>query len=882
MAEIIDIQIKSNIPQAEGDAGSLRKQMRELRKEIDGLEVGTDEYNAALQRLANTMHEYKDEQEMVRNSAGDLGTAIANVQSLGTGLASGFSAVNAIMTLTGSNSEALQQAMVNLQAGIALVQGLKGMEGFGKTLKATIASIKSLIGQTKLQTAANKVLATSNTAVATTTKGVSVAMKGLKAALVATGIGAIAVLVGELVSGLSKLFDWVSKNVKAQNEFKDTNEKLTTSFDKQNDALDLQIKYMEADGKSTKDIINAKLKLISTQKAETAVAVDNAKARLNQLKADSAWVRFWKGENKIIKELEEETIPELEKTLESLNKQEASLNADLYKATKEEAKKAGEAAKKVAEDIAKDAKKAGEDLKKQLDDTVKKFAETIKSINSISKTLDIANTKTIDSAVTSDIDAWMTVYGTDPKKMQQSLTGTLNALIGYAYDEASKIRDAALKKAKTEAEKTEIANVFTESIEEIYNAAYPEAAAVGINLATSMVEGFTDRMTKSKSISETFTEQFNALNHLYNQGIIDYKEFYDTLINIQNDYQSAVADFEAQYIDETKMTEEYVAQLRYQYALKPLDFQKEVGEKFLAELDKQINEIDKKTQEAYNEYNLGIISYLMSYRTKAQEFYADNFASAYQSEIQRLEFEKQTYDAEYQAKVEHIQAMLQLNTLTTEQEAELNAQLDQLYQERLARDIEYYSNTEAARKEYMQNLNAAVTQGIDAMGDLSSNLANVFKEAAETMKDADGNYTAEGKRMLETSAALQIATATMTAAAGIATVWAQSATLGPIAGPVVAGIQTAAHIANLIVQIMSIKKALAQGLAGNTSGGAEAQSVDTSFTLTSPDAYQNTLSDEVQTDLQANTQNNQRVYVVSSDITDAQDSEKTTVTTSTF
>ena len=81
---------------------------------------------------------------------------------------------------------------------------------------------------------------------------------------------------------------------------------------------------------------------------------------------------------------------------------------------------------------------------------------------------------------------------------------------------------------------------------------------------------------------------------------------------------------------------------------------------------------------------------------------------------------------------------------------------------------------------------------------------------------------------------------------------------------------------------MSIKRALAQGLAGNTSGGTEAQSVDTSFTLTSPDAYQNTLSDEVQTDLQANAQNNQRVYVVSSDITNAQDSEKTTVSTSTF
>ena len=337
--ETIDIQIKSNAPEVTKETTSLRQQVKELRKEMESCTVGSDEYNAALAKLATTTHDLKEQQEAVKNSSGDLGTALGNIQQLGTGIAAGFSSVNAIMALTGSNSEALKETMVKLQAGMALVQGMKGMEGIGKKIKATITSIKSMITTTKTQTSANNALAVSNTTVATTTKAVSVAMKGLKAALVATGIGAIVVLVGELINGLGKLFDWIGKNVQAQNEYKDTNEKLTKSFDEQNDALDLQIKYMEADGKSTKEIINAKLRLVSAQKAETTAAIENAKARLNQLKADSAWVRFWKGENKIIKELEEETIPDLEKTLENLNKQEASLNADLYKATKEEAKK---------------------------------------------------------------------------------------------------------------------------------------------------------------------------------------------------------------------------------------------------------------------------------------------------------------------------------------------------------------------------------------------------------------------------------------------------------------------------------------------------------------------------------------------------------------
>lgn len=843
--ESIEINIKSNAAQTAKETTSLRQQVKNLRKELESCTVGTEEYAQALQKLANATHEYREQQEAVKYTAADLGAAIENVQNVATGLASGFSAVNAIMTLTGNNSEVLEKTMVKLQASIALVQGLKGLEGLGKDLKRASASIKAF------------------------GNSIGVAM------------GPIAIFIGALTAigaGVSAIAN--SNANKKIDELTESYNASSAAVTKMAEELEFEVQLHEAAGQSASEAAAERIK-------NTDAIIDSYNKLIKQeeeMKKKYSSTGFWgwlTGDNKARKKIDEniaaynELIKEQEANRVKLEK-ERTLSI-----TRENTKRKEEAVK-LAEDISKAAQKAGEDVKKQLDEVVKRYSETIKSINSINKTLDITNAKTIGDAVTSDIDAWMTVYGTDPKKMQKSLTGTLNALITYAYDEASKIRDAALKKAKNESEKTEIANVFTESIKEINNAAYPEAEAVGINIGTSLVEGFTDAMAESKSISETFTEQFNALNHLYEQGIIDYEQFYDTLINIQKDYNNAVSDFDAQYIDETKMSEEYIAQLRYQYALKPIAFQKEVGEKFLDELDKQINEIDKKTQEAYDEYNLGTLSYLMSYRNIFQDFYADNFVSAYQAEIQRLNFEKQTYDAEYQAKVEHIQSMLQLNTLTTEQEAELNAQLDQLYQERLAHDVEYYSNTEAARKDYMQNLNAAVTQGIGAMGDLSSNLADIFEAAAETMKDADGNYTKEGKKMLETSAALQIATATMNAAAGIATVWATSAQLGPIAGPIVAGIQTAAHVANLIVQIMNIKKALAQGLAGNTTGGAEAQTVDTSFTLTSADAYQNTLSDEVQTDLQANAQSNQRVYVVSSDITNAQDSEKTTVTTSTF
>ena len=117
--ETIDIQIKSNAPEITKETTSLRQQVRELRKEMESCAVGTDEYTAALQKLANVTHEYKDQQEEIRNSAGDLGTVFDNLQSVSSNVAAGFSAVNAITTLFGANSENLQKVMVKLQAGMA-------------------------------------------------------------------------------------------------------------------------------------------------------------------------------------------------------------------------------------------------------------------------------------------------------------------------------------------------------------------------------------------------------------------------------------------------------------------------------------------------------------------------------------------------------------------------------------------------------------------------------------------------------------------------------------------------------------------------------------------------------------------------------------------
>ena len=903
--DTIEINIKSNAPQVEKETTSLRQQVKELRKEMEACAVGTDEYNKAFAELATTMHDYKDQQEALRNSAGDLGTALTNVQGVATGIASGFSAVNAVMTLTGSNTETLQKAMVTLQAGIALVQGMAGLEGLSKQIDATVTSLKSLFTATTKETAANGAMAASQGFLATVTKGVSNAFKGLKTALLSSGIGGIIVLVGALVTAMSALVGVIRNNLQAENEFKDANEQLNQSFDAQNHALDNEIKLMKASGKSQEEIIKAKQKLTAAQIKETEATLENARARLQQLKNDSAWKKFWHGENKVIKELEKETIPQLEATLASLKTKATDLTYEYKEAeinTQNELKKkreqAANSAIQTAKQVADQRKKFLEDVEKTAEDSFKKIYEEYESMLGNIKTAreSILSTNTVSQAI-SDIQAFGLIYGTDFNKLDKQLQGVQNALISDAISAAAKERDRQLAEKfgdkdaedKIKAEYAQFLNDLYNMIDNVSSDVDPTHIEIAPALieAEDAVESFRNSISdKAKAISEEFTNRFNALNSLYKDGVISYEEYFDVLEKIQNDYLTATDNFEEEYVSKVSGCEQRVAELRHQYSLKPLEFQKEVGEKFLQELDRQLAAIENTYFKRSVLLERDIINWQTTLNTASGQW-STSLWGRYQTELDILNAQRDIETEYYSKEKGRLVEELNNNSLTVEQRAGLWAQIEQLDADHLINQADFNAQEKALNDEWKANLVSTGIEGLNAFASLTSSLNAVsqaqvdeYKRLYEAGKISKEKFEKLQNEELEKQAALQKATAIMQTAAGIATVWSQSAQLGPIAGPIIAGIQTAAYVANMIAQIKSINTALRAGIAGDTSDGATA--VDTSFTLTSPDAYQNTLSDEVQTDLQANAKDNQRVYVVSSDISNAQNNEKTTVTTATF
>ena len=902
--ETIDIQIKSNAPEVTQETTSLRQQVRELRKEMESCAVGSKEYNDALAKLATTTHDFKDQQEAIRNSAGDLGTALSNVQGVATGIVSGFSAVNAVMTLTGSNTEDLQKAMVSLQAGIALVQGMAGLEGLPKKINATVTSLKSLFTATTKETAATGALATSQGILATITKGVSKAFKGLKTALLSSGIGGILVLIGSLATAMTALVGVIRNNLQAENEFKDANEQLNQSFEAQNHALDNEIKLMKASGASQEEIIKEKQKLTAAQIKETEATLENARARLQQLKNDSAWKKFWHGENKVIKELEKETIPQLEATLQNLKTKatdltyeykEAEINTqnDLKKNREQAANSAIQTAKRVADE----RKKFLGDVEKTAEESFKKILEEYKGlIGNIKTTRDsILSTNTVSHAI-SDIQAFGLVYGTDFNKFDKQLQGVQNALVSNAIAAAAKERDRQLaeKFGDKEAEekiKSEYAQ-FLNDLYDMIDSASSDVEPIHVDIAPALieaedeVESFRNSVSdKAKAISEEFTNRFNALNSLYKDGVIKYEEYFDVFKKIDNDYLEAVSKFEEEYVSKVTGCEQRVAELRYQYALKPLEFQKEVGEKFLQELDGQLAAIENEYFKHSTILERDIINWQTTLSTTSGQW-STSLKDRHKTELDILNAQKDIEEEYYSKEKGRLVEELNNNNLTVEQRAGLWAQIEQLDADHLVNKANFNAKEKALNDEWKANLVSTGIEGLNAFASLTSSLDAVskaqldeYKRQYEAGKISKEKFEKLQDEELHKQASLQKATAIMQTAAGIATVWAQASKFGIIAGPIIAAIQTAAYIANLHAQLKSIDTALQAGTAGDTSGGA---TPDTSFTLTSPDAYQNTLSDEVQTDLQANAKDNQRVYVVSSDISNAQNNEKTTVTTATF
>ena len=272
-----------------------RQELTALKNALDNLEPGTDAYNEAFLRATEITHNLQERQQELRMSANDLGTQLGNVMSIGTGLVSGFNAINAIMALTGQKNEDLQKTMVKLQAGIALVQGAKGLEGAEKALKGyakwaanaydriedfisgkkkEAKAIQESTTATEKNTAANESNAVAEKSAASGANQLSAGMKStsvstnvatgsmvaFKAVMMTLGIGVVVAALSGLVTILGKLRSEFKLNGEIQKDTVSNYIDLLEQEDEKNQTIhQRKMDLMRAEGKSEKELFEAEM-----------------------------------------------------------------------------------------------------------------------------------------------------------------------------------------------------------------------------------------------------------------------------------------------------------------------------------------------------------------------------------------------------------------------------------------------------------------------------------------------------------------------------------------------------------------------------------------------------------------------------------------------
>lgn len=177
--------------------------------------------------------------------------------------------------------------------------------------------------------------------------------------------------------------------------------------------------------------------------------------------------------------------------------------------------------------------------------------------------------------------------------------------------------------------------------------------------------------------------------------------------------------------------------------------------------------------------------------------------------------------------------------------------------------------TDLKKEEAMSLLNTygQVAQGI---GDLMGTISDIWQDSIKE-RVKNGKITEEqGKKEFEKSKKLQIATAIINGLAGVAMAVSTAMSLGPIAGPIMAAVNSAMVIATTAAQISKIKSTTFDSGGGSMGGEVSAQAAPTPAAMEYVPNYSTNVTGESETVNLANAvndgQKDQRVYLVESDI----------------
>jgi hypothetical protein len=196
----IELEVKSNLGDAEKSLGSLKSQLRQAQAEVGAL---SDKFGATSKEAVNAAKKAAELADRIGDAKAltEAFNPDAKFRALSGalgGVAGGFSAVTGLMGALGTESKDVEAAILKVQSAMAISSGLQAVGESIDQFKILATVIKNT---SIAQRALTIYQSTYNYVMAATTTG----LKLLRGALIATGIGAAVVAVGMLIANFDKI-----------------------------------------------------------------------------------------------------------------------------------------------------------------------------------------------------------------------------------------------------------------------------------------------------------------------------------------------------------------------------------------------------------------------------------------------------------------------------------------------------------------------------------------------------------------------------------------------------------------------------------------------------------------------------------------------------
>lgn len=882
---------KKEVDALDGSYNALVQKMRELK-----VEWRATNSEARRNELGKQISEINDQLKAFDYSIGNFGRNVGNygnaweslqgtvegVEQSSNDFLSGIASLGAAMGLTASQSESLNNSLNGVRNVVGVLSGAKGILGLVKAFRSQIAASKEAKAKAAEETAALKAQKQVTDQVTTSTTLAATATKIFKKALMAIGIGLVVVAIGELVAHIQDVIKWFTRlgeklgliNPQTQ-ALKNSNEQLNASIEAMNKSLDREVELMEAKGATQAEVMQKQKTVIAAELAEAKATQAKVKARIDELEV----LGKRKNELKKLKEQydkNQETIEELEHKQAVL---EAKIDTEARQAQEKAAKERAEAAKKAAEDRAREEAKANADReaarKKAEEDANASIEKTLTERELLEKRHQetLNNLKAASAHISAE--RYKDAVESENKIYTDKLTQILSDDYAKAYEEATKRFND-----KIEANRLNMA--ITDGLSSYFNMGNYRVEATEAKNALKALDDYYAEISvgvlkilndMKKDLSPAAKEAFNLLSGFDPKGAGFFEE-------IRNYYQEYLSDTEAflkkygepfstaivslgenfkSYAEQ--LSEGYIRSFEAEMAQVEAFVEGGAGEAALVKID----EIWKKYGDAFGGISekaaLSFKMNLTRYRNDIQGQLVDTFGVSGNEAGERIRSSYENLLSDLEAQIFHWKKIRDAaEEGTTEQETAINT-IAILEEEKRKLTLKRDSEIFTARTKMYQQYSASVSN-------LLGNVAQAWQNTIRAQVDAGKMSEEQAQKSFERMKAFQYAQAGISTAAAVV----QALSDPEVPNYYLRAINAAAALATGVAQVAQI---------ASTHYGSTGTASTATPKLIDRTPVVNTVSLNA-SEAGNSIQQNMRVYVVESDITEAQRATKARVTESTF